>query len=103
MKLILISLLLFVSSASAIVITLDIALEMESFDVEYSEISKTGLIRVVDCSDCTKKIYTFDDNIIIKKQGNIITLEEFMQDYWNAKYPALFANKDDLSIMRITY
>lgn len=103
MKLILISLLLFVSSASAKIITLDIALEMESFDVEYSEISKTGLIRVVDCSVCTQKIYTFDDKIIIKKQGNIITLEEFMQDYWNAKYPTLFADKDNLSIMRLIY
>lgn len=103
MKLFIILFSLMINSAVAKVITLDIALETESISVDYREISKTGIIRVKGCSVCSKETYRFNENIVIKKQGEIIPIAQFLKEYWKAKYPTLFANKDDLSIMRISY
>ena len=103
MKLLIILFSLMIHSAVAKVITLDIALETASISVDYSEISKTGIIRVKGCSVCSQETYRFNEAIIIKKQGETIPIAQFLKEYWKAKHPTLFANKDDLSIMRISY
>lgn len=82
---------------------LEVPLEMDSFQIEYRDISKTGVIRVNNCKRCTQKIYEFDESIEIKKNGNVITLESFLDEYWKVKYPTIFLKINDNKAVRIIY
>jgi hypothetical protein len=82
---------------------LEVPLEMNTFQVEYREISKTGIIRVKDCNRCTKEIYEFSENIIIKRTGKIITLAELLSEYKKVQYPTIFLDINSDHVVRISY
>ena len=82
---------------------LELAVETNGIRVEYIESSNRGLVHIKDCSQCEKKYYTFTKKPIIKKQGKIISFDEFLTDYWNAKFPTLFLDPKSLSVLRINY
>lgn len=81
----------------------DSALETNGVKVEYYETSKRGIIRPIGCSLCILKIYHFTSDIKIKKDNQPITLEAFMSDYWNAKYPTLFIDLKTNKVLRVSY
>ena len=89
--------------ASSEIRTLDIALEMDSISVEYSDISKQGLIRVVSCPNCLEKTYSFSDDIKIVKNGKEIKLEVFLKEYWSIKFPTIFLSKQTSNAVKIAY
>lgn len=103
MKYSLLVLICFFSVSAYAVRDLEIPLEMDSFQIEYRDISKTGIIRVDNCKRCTQKIYEFDENIEIKKDGNVITLKSFLDEYWKVKYPTIFLKTNDNKAVRIVY
>jgi len=92
-----------VSQASFGAQYLELAVETNGIRVEYIESSNRGLVHIKGCSQCEKKYYTFTKKPIIKKQGKIISFDEFLTDYWNAKFPTLFLDPKSLSVLRINY
>jgi len=103
MKFLLFTFALFTHSVFAGVTTLDIALEVKSFKAEYNDIKKTGLLHVNGCEQCDSNFYTFTEKTRIYRKGKAISLSEFMNDYWNAKYSAIFLDKQSLIISKINY
>ncbi len=81
----------------------DTALETGGIKVEFFELTNKGIIHVYDCDQCLNKFYTFDDQPRIKRQGRYIPFEEFMTDYWNAKYPTIFLDKKSRSVLKVSY
>lgn len=81
----------------------DTAMETSGIKVEFLETSQKGIIYVYGCDQCTKKYYTFTDKPRIKRKGQYISFEEFMNDYWNAKYPTLFLDKRTQSVLKVLY
>ncbi len=82
---------------------LELAVETNGIRVEYIESSNRGLVHVKDCSQCTKKYYTFSEKPIINRLGRIISFDDFLTDYWNAEDPTLFLDPESLSVLRINY
>lgn len=103
MKYLLFTLALFTHDIFADVKTLDIALEIKSFKAEYNDIKKTGTLHVNGCQQCDSSFYTFTEQTRVFRKGKEITLPEFMDDYWNAKYSAIFLDKQTLIISKINY
>ncbi len=82
---------------------LDIALEPQSIKVEYMPSSNRGIIYVKGCEQCDKPYYSFKQQPEIIKQNKVISFENFMTDYWNAKFPTLFLDMQTHAVMRVTY
>ncbi len=82
---------------------LDIALEPQSIKVEYMDSSNSGIIYVKGCEQCGKDFYNFKQKPKIIKQGKEISFDNFMEDYWNAKFPTLFLNIKSKTVMRVAY
>jgi len=82
---------------------LDIALEMKSFKAEYYSSSKTGVVKVAGCNQCEEDIYRFNSTVKILKNEKSITIEQFVQDYWNAEYPTIFLDPATKLIILIAY
>jgi len=82
--------------------SLETALELRSIKVEYYSTSNRGLVYVYDCYKC-KKYYSFTTKPIIKKDGKIISFDEFLQDSVNVKYPTVFLDIEDETVRRINY
>jgi len=91
------------SIAQADVPALDIAMEAGGIKVEFNSISKIGTVQVLRCELCTQTIYPFKQKPKIVKQGKSISFDAFMEDYWNAKYPTLILDKEDLTVLKIVY
>lgn len=83
--------------------TLDIAVEMASLKAEYFETSNRGIISVYGCNQCKKKSYEFTEKPKITKNGKPVSLDFFLKDYRNAKFPTLLLNKTDSSVLKIIY
>lgn len=81
----------------------DSALETNGIKVEYFESSKKGIIRPSGCSQCLLEFYNFKKDIKIIKNGKSIQLPEFMNDYWNAKYPTIFIDLKTNEVKRVNY
>ncbi len=81
----------------------DTALETGSIKVEFFETSGKGVIHVLDCDQCLKQFYTFSDQPRIKRKGSYIPFEVFMKDYWNAKNPTIFLDKQSRSVLKVSY
>jgi hypothetical protein len=90
MKNIILSIMLFIPSLVLAVTDLEVPLEMNAFQIEFSDLSKTGIIRVSECHRCKDKIYKFDETIEIKREGNVITIEELLNEHLKVKYPTIF-------------
>jgi len=91
------------SNILADVPALDSAMEAGSIKVEFNSISKKGIVHVLRCELCTKAIYSFNQTPKIIKQGKSISFDAFMKDYWNAKYPTLILDKEDLTVLKVIY
>ena len=81
----------------------DTAVETGGIKVEFNSISNKGTIHVFRCELCTKTNYLFNHKPKIIKQGSIITFNAFMEDYWNAKYPTLILDKENLTVLKVVY
>lgn len=103
MKYILLALISLCSIATYAVRDIEVPLEMDSFQIEYRDISKTGTIRVKNCNRCKQDIYKFNETIEIKRKNQTITINELLKDYWNAKHPTVFLNLNDTTVIRISY
>jgi len=103
MKFFIFSLVFICSNVFAEIISIYTPLEAESISVEYSDASKQGIIRVVNCSPCTKKLYNFSSSVLILKNGQTFPLEKFLEEYWKAKYPTIFLDQNTNTIIRISY
>ena len=79
------------------------AYEANSLKLAYSEISQAGTIRLFGCSRCDKSVFSFTTPPNILKQGNSVPFSFFLKDYWNAKYPTLFVDKNTAQVIQITY
>ncbi|MGR6873378.1 hypothetical protein ACU6U9_13970 [Pseudomonas sp. HK3] len=90
-------------ASSYAVTDLEVPLEMNSFQIEYSEASKTGIIRVEGCSRCTKEIYEFSESIVVKRSGKKTTINELLKEYWKVKYPTVFLKINENQVIRISY
>lgn len=77
--------------------------ELKSFSIEYSAISKKGIIRAVGCETCETDTYTFEGSVLILKNGKNIPLEVLLKEYWEVKYPTISLDKNSNTIVRITY
>ena len=103
MKYILLTLICLCSISTYAVRDIEVPLEMDSFQVEYRDISKTGTIRVKNCHRCKQDIYEFNETIKIIRNNQSITINELLKDYWNAKHPTVFLNLNDAAVVRISY
>jgi hypothetical protein len=103
LNLITFSILLSFSSPGLTAKALDIALEMEAFQVEYYDASNTGQVRVKGCSQCTEKLYKFDANVKVTNKGKPVSIEKLLEDQWSAKYPTIFLNPSNNIIIHIAY
>lgn len=103
MKYIILTLICFLTLPAYAVRDIEVPLEMDAFQLEYSDISKTGVIRVKNCLRCKQELYEFNDTIEIKRSGKTITLNELMSEYWNVKYPTIFLKLDENKAIRINY
>ncbi len=79
------------------------AVETGGIKVEYFDSTKKGIIQVFKCSQCTKKYYEFLKEPKIIKSGKSISLKEFMQDYWNAKFPTLILERESKLVLKVVY
>mgnify|MGYP005992808131 CR=1 FL=1 len=79
------------------------ALETTSIKVEYIETTQRGIVYVFNCEQCTDKFYSFDASLIIKKNGEKISIDEFSTDYWNAKFPTIFLDPESKLIVEVSY
>jgi hypothetical protein len=91
------------SSLTYAVTDLEVPLEMNSFKIEYSEISKNGIIRVKGCSRCTQEIYEFTDSVVIQRAGKIASIKQLLNEYWEVKYPTIFLKVNENQVVRISY
>ena len=93
-----------ISSSSFAIKALDKAIEVDSIKIEYISSSDRGYVYVYGCSQCKqKKYYEFNKKPIIKRKGNIISFEEFLKDYSNAKEPTVFLDPKTLKVLRVNY
>ena len=88
---------------SVAVTALDLALETGGIKVKYSDLSKKGVVYAYKCGQCTQKFYEFSGPIKVTKQNKNMPFSEFMEDYWNAKYPTVFLDPDTLNVLHISY
>ncbi|MFY0700779.1 MAG: hypothetical protein JXR04_08150 [Bermanella sp.] len=103
MKNFILSSLLFIPCLAFGVTDLEVPLEMNAFQLEFSDISKTGIIRVKECNRCTKDIYSFTESIKIKRSGKVITLEVLLGEYSKVKYPTIFLDINSNNVVKISY
>jgi hypothetical protein len=82
---------------------LDIALEMEAFQVEYYDASNTGQVRVKGCSQCSKTLYKFDANVIVTNKGKATSIDQLLEDQWSVKHATIFLNPSNNIIVHIAY
>jgi len=82
---------------------LDTAVETGGIKVKFNTISNKGTIHVLHCELCTKTNYLFNQKPQIIKQGKTITFKAFMEDFWNAKYPTLILDNDNLTVLKVVY
>ena len=79
------------------------ALEADSLKLEYYETSQRGIIRLKGCSLCEKDIYEFSEVPNILKNGKAISFDVFQKDFWNAKHPTIFIDKNTQQVIKIIY
>jgi len=103
MKYILLSISIILSPFALAVTDLEVPLEMDSFQIEFSDISKTGIIRVKGCKNCKKEIYAFSDKTVIKHEGQVVTPEQLLNEYNDARYPTIFLELNSDTVVRINY
>lgn len=105
MRKIILSTMLFLTPyfALATITDLELPLEMNSFQIEFRDISKAGTIRVEGCKKCIKEIYEFDDSVIVQRSGKVITIKELLNEYWKAQYPTIFLEINSDTVVRISY
>jgi hypothetical protein len=77
--------------------------EVESFSIDYSDISKKGIVRVVGCNTCNLDLYTFDDSLVILKHGKTTSLDTLLKEYWEVKFPTISLDKKTNTIVQIRY
>ena len=82
---------------------LEIPLEMEKFKVEFYQTTQKGLITPVGCSQCKEQRYHFGSDIKIIRANQTISIETFISDYWNAKYPTIFLTLDQSNVVKVVY
>jgi hypothetical protein len=102
-RLALVSFLAFSFSVQSEITSLEIALETEKLKAEYYETSGRGKLTLIGCKRCEETVYEFEEAPLIFKKHQPITIEAFMQDYWNADYPTVFINLDKTKVLRISY
>jgi|GEM_PF-1169669 len=91
------------SVVQADVPALDSAMEAGGIKVEFNSISNKGTVHVLRCEHCMHTNYPFNQKTKFIKQGRVISFDAFMKDYWNAKYPTLILDKEDLTVLKIVY
>jgi hypothetical protein len=77
--------------------------ELKSFSIEYSDISKKGIIRTIGCETCDTDLFTFDNSVLISKNGKGIPLSVLLKEFRKVKYPTISLDKNSNTIVRITY
>lgn len=82
---------------------LETPLEMNSFLIEFREASKTGVIRVKGCNRCKQEFYEFNEDVVITRQGQIISIDILLNEYWDVKYPTIFLKANGTKATRISY
>lgn len=80
-----------------------IILEVVNIKVEYYDTTNRGIVRVINCTRCSKKIYKFSPPPVIKKNGKVISIENFMSEHQEAITATLFLDKATLSVERINF
>ncbi len=103
MKYLLSFILVLLSSAGHTSQALDIAKETGGIRVEYIASSKRGIVRVFRCTQCSQSYYKFSTPPTIIKRGKKISFNEFLKDYWNAKFPTLILDSESLNISKVVY
>jgi len=78
------------------------AYEVDLAQIQYSDISKTGTIRVKSCSGCTNKLFNFDDNLTININSKISTIDLLLQNYSDAVMAVIFTELNSNKITRIS-
>jgi len=81
----------------------DTALEMASLKAEYYSSSKKGIITPIDCEICILKLYHFNDQTTIRRDNKLISIQDFMNEYWKIKYPTIFIDPDNNHVLSIIY
>lgn len=77
--------------------------ELKSFTIEYSDISKKGIIRTTGCETCETDLFTFNDSVLISKSGKKVPLSVLLKEFRTVKYPTISLDKKINTIVRITY
>ncbi len=103
MKFLLSFILVLLSSAGHSSQALDIAMETGGIRVEYIASSQRGIVRVYRCDQCSQSYYKFSSPPVIIKSGQQISFNEFLKDYWKAKFPTLILDKESLNISKVVY
>jgi len=78
-------------------------LEVVKIKVEYYDTSNRGIVRVINCTRCSKKIYKFNTPPVIKKNGKVISIENFISEHQKAITATLFLDNTTLSVERINF
>lgn len=103
LKLFFVALIAISTSVQAKIIAKEISLETEKLKAEYYATSGRGKLTLIGCKRCEKSVYEFEEVPLILKDHKPITIEEFMQDYWNANFPTVFINLEKTKVIRISY
>ena len=101
-KILLIFMILFFENSYGVK-ALDIAVEATSIKLEYIESSNRGIIYPKQCEQCTQSYYEFTQAPKIIKNEKSISFENFLEDYWNAKYTTLLLDKKSLAVLKVVY
>lgn len=103
MKFIIFSLLtLFCSLSFSEYMSLEDAYEVDLAQIQYSDISKTGTIRVKSCSGCINKLFNFDENITIEINNQNSTIDVLVKNYSDAILTTIFTYLNSNKITRIS-
>jgi len=77
--------------------------ELTSLKAEFFDTSNHGLITPIDCANCKQKTYKFDTTVEIYKENKLISITDFMADYWNARHPTIFIDTSTNLVYKIRY
>lgn len=79
------------------------AYELSQLSIEYSEISKKGWLRPLNCSYCTKAIYNFDQKLIVYKNGEPSSIQELINKHYSAFEFTVLVDISSETISRIFF
>ena len=103
MKIFILFSLIFISNIGLALENLEHAYEVEKVHAEYFDISKTGIIRPIICSNCPEKVITFDNSTQFFHKSNAISAEQFVLLHRKEKFFTIFYDIKTNKLTRIKF